>query len=608
MRRRSSISLTIALLVLLAVPIAARAGQHNATEFKVRPAMYGISTTRDVPIEMSDGVTLRANVVRPADDDGSPAKGRFPVILTQTPYNKNSPGLSFESDFLVQRGYVQVIADVRGTGSSEGNWDSFGAREDRDGGELAAWTTKQPWSNGDVGLFGTSYGAINQFFTAASQNPAIKAMFPIVPMSDAYRDITVSGGQVNTSFIPSWLGLVTGTSSVPALYAPTDPAGAAQVLAQHVANVTRFQAPVVASGTTGGTNAFDGPFYRTRSPIEVIDRVHVPTFIVGGWFDLFQRGEPFLFQTLQEQGVPVRLLMGPWYHTDPSLTGDADLTAHGLPTLEQLELQWFDHYMLGKPMPIVRGLAPATYFRIGADAFDSTSTWPPPDASFRQLYLSGPAAPGNPGLLTLTAPKTQAPDAVPWNPASGACTRSTVQWTAGDGKGSPCETNNAANDQSGIAYDLSLQDAPIDLAGPIAAHLYVSTTAKDAFLTVRVEDVSAGGSNSTQLSAGWQVLSLRALDPTKTVRSDGLIIRPYHPFTKKSMLPVESGTIYEVWVEIFPTAATVAKGDTLRISITPSDAPHLSPPLPQFANEAGGMLSVYHDAKHPSAVVVPEQP
>jgi putative CocE/NonD family hydrolase len=603
--RRASLSLAVSLLALAALP-AVGASHAAAAAYHVRPAKYGVATTYDVPVKMSDGVTLYLNVYRPADANGNPVKGRFPVLLTQTPYNKNSPGLNFENDFLVERGYVQAIADVRGTGSSEGYWDSFGKREQRDGAELVRWTERQPWSNGDVGLYGVSYGAINQLFTAEQDPPGIKAIFPIVPMSDAYRDITVSGGQLNTSFIPSWLGLVTGTSLVPPLYTPTNPAEALTELSQHGVNVTKFQAATLVNATTGGSNAYDGAFYKTRSPIERISRVHVPTFIVGGWYDLFQRGEPLLLQRLQARGVPVKLLMGPWYHTDPSISGDGDLTSHGLPTLEALELQWFDHYMLGKPMSIVNKLAAVTYFRPGANRFESAPSWPPPNEHPVRRYLSGPASPGAPGSLAAAAPQKQAADELPWQPVSGACTRSTVQWTAGDGKGSPCETNDAANDQTGLAYDLPLSKS-LDLAGPIAARLFVSTTAKDAFITARVEDVSGGGSNSTQLSAGWQVLSLRALDSNRTVRQDGVIVQPYHPFTKASTLPVKAGRIYQVWVEIFPTAAEVAKGHTLRLSITPSDAPHLSAPLPQAANEAGGTLSLYHDARHPSAVILPEQ-
>src|SRR5205807_8902788 len=114
-------------------PPAATAVIHGAGSAvnPVRPATYGVSTTYDIPVKMSDGVTLYVNVYRPADSSGVPAKGRFPVILTQTPYNKNG-ALNFENTYLVQRGYVQVIADVRGTGSSEGNWDSVGARQQKD--------------------------------------------------------------------------------------------------------------------------------------------------------------------------------------------------------------------------------------------------------------------------------------------------------------------------------------------------------------------------------------------------------------------------------------------------------------------------------------------
>src|SRR5439155_3976872 len=311
--RRAPIALALSVIALFAVP-SAGAAPETAPAYHVRPATYGVSTTYDVPVKMSDGVTLYVNVYRPADKGGDPAKGRFPVILTQTPYNKNG-ALSFENDYLVQRGYVQVISDVRGTGSSEGNWDSFGMREQKDGAELVRWTEKQSWSNGEVGLYGISYGAINQLFTAEQDPPSVKAEFPIVPMSDAYRDITASGGQLNTSFIPSWLGLVTGTSLVPPLFTPTNPAEAATELAQHGVNVTQFQAATLMNATTGGSNAYDSAFYKTRSPIERITKVHVPTFIVGGWYDRFERGEPLLFQHLQRLSVPVKLLMGPWYHT-----------------------------------------------------------------------------------------------------------------------------------------------------------------------------------------------------------------------------------------------------------------------------------------------------
>src|SRR5205814_2380136 len=163
--------------------------------WKPRPATYGIAKTTNVPLKMDDGVVLKADVLRPAAKDGTPAKGTFPVILTQTPYNKNSPQLNFENDYLVQRGYIQVIVDVSGTGA--------------------------------------------------------------LPSTDTL----------------------------------SDPAGSATALADHVKGITDFQAPVVASAVTGQNvdgydGAFDGPFYRQRSPLNVINKINVPTFVVGGEYDL----------------------------------------------------------------------------------------------------------------------------------------------------------------------------------------------------------------------------------------------------------------------------------------------------------------------------------
>jgi uncharacterized protein len=567
-----------------------------------RPATYGVATTRDVPIRMSDGVTLFVNLYRPAKADGSPVPGRFPVVLTQTPYNKNSPTLNFESDYLVQRGYVQVIADVRGTGASEGAWDSFGAREQRDGAELVRWAETRPWSNGRIALHGTSYGAINQLFTMAQQPGGIRAAFPIVPMSDAYRDITASGGQVNTSFIPSWLGLVTGLGLLPPTYSATDPAETLTVLNQHAQNIPNFQAHAVLDAMEGGKNAYDSAFFHQRSPIDVIDRVRVPTFVVGGWFDLFQRGEPLLYRRLRHNGVPTHLLMGPWYH----ITAGDGLPADGVPALNELELRWFDHYVRGVPDPGLSKTPPVTYFQNGEGHWHFAPSWPPP-VRYRQLYLSGPSAPGSPGTLQASAPARQAADVLPWQPISGACTRSTVQWTAGAGAGSLCESDNELNDQTGLTYDVSLAQG-LQVAGPIAVRLFVGTNGHDSLLTVRVEDVDANG-RATQLTAGWNVISLRALDPARSLRApSGVIIRPYHPFTRASARPVKDGRVYRVWVEVFPTAALFAPGHSLRLSLQPSDAPHLAPPLPQLDNEVGGILSLYHDARHPSAVVIPVRP
>src|SRR3954471_19940104 len=179
MRLRPALAGCLVVTLAVATPVLAAGHSAAPAKWTPRPATYGIAKTPNVSIPMDDGVLLKADVLRPANADGTPATGPFPVILTQTPYNKNAPQLNFENDYLVERGYIQVIVDVRGTGSSGGQWTSFGEREQKDYYATAVWAHRLPGGNGDVALYGVSYGAIDQLLTAAQNPPGLKAAFPI---------------------------------------------------------------------------------------------------------------------------------------------------------------------------------------------------------------------------------------------------------------------------------------------------------------------------------------------------------------------------------------------------------------------------------------------
>jgi putative CocE/NonD family hydrolase len=598
--RRRTLTLSVAAVTAVSGLLALPAVGATTKPWTPRPATYGVNIQRDVKVVMDDGITLDVDVYRPSVQDGSPAPGKFPVIVTQTPYNKNGP-LNFANNYLVERGYIQVIADVRGTGGSEGQWDTFSPQEQHDGKTLVDWARVQPWSDGDMALSGTSYGAINQLLTAEQQPQGLKAIFPIVPASDTYRDVGVTGGQLDTSFIPSWIGLVTGTSMVPPTYILNDPTTAALTLVQHGTNVAGFPGRVVTSAAEGGEYAYDGPFYRTRSPITNIAKVNVPTFIVGGWFDLFQRGEQLDYNSIRANGVPVKLLMGPWTHLQAGQGLDVD----GVPNTNVLQLRWFDHYVRGIADPTLnKDLANVTYYDNAIGHYQRATSWPPPGIDYSTMKLSGTSTVGG-GVGALTDTSGKGADMLPYIPATGICTRSTIQWTAGAGAGDgiPCETDNSTNDKFGLTYDMPVTK-PLKLAGNFAAHLFVSTTGKDGQLVTRVEDVDPSG-KATQLTAGWQVLSFRSLDKAKSGITDGLITQPYHDFTKPSVLPVTPGQVMDVWVEIFGSATTIKPGHHLRLSIQAADAPHLTPPVPQLVNMAGSVITLLHDADHPSELVLP---
>ena len=167
---------------------------------------------------------------------------------------------------------------------------------------MMTWAHQQPWSNGDTAMTGASYMGITQIFAAAGRPPGLKAIFPQVPGADVYRDVVASGGQIDVGFIPLWLGLVTGDRPDPAgrrrrpTRSPAIERARSTTWRRRAPSPSRCcstRSPAASRRTTGRST-------RERSPINVIDKVDVPTFFVGGEYDLFQRGTPLLFENLQQ--------------------------------------------------------------------------------------------------------------------------------------------------------------------------------------------------------------------------------------------------------------------------------------------------------------------
>ncbi|MFC6343734.1 CocE/NonD family hydrolase, partial [Nocardioides hankookensis] len=591
----------------------AAAPAARAADWKARPAVYpGTVTQSDLAIPMSDGTVLRGDLVLPAKADGTAVDKRFPVIVTITAYNKSSGSFSggltgSAPDYLVQRGYAHLTVDARGTGSSEGVWGAFSRREDKDAGEVVEWahSRKRPWSNGRIGMNGPSYLGMSQIFAAGARPAGLKAIFPQVPAADVYRDVVASGGQVDVGFIPLWLGLVTGTGVIPPAVTATDPQSGLTALADHLSAVGTFTLPLLLDAVAGGDSAYDGKFYRDRSPGRVINRVNVPTFLVGGEFDIFQRGTPLLFENLQGRGVPTKMIIGPWDHLEGSSAADIDKAGYG--TLNELQLRWFDRYVRGvKDKTLDTDIPPITYYEQGSGHWTKAQHWMGKQhaESFR---LTGSAAAGG-GIGKLTQGPVVAGKAyVPPVPVSGLCTRSTNQWTAGLPEAAladlPCFTDNAPNDKTGVVFQTDPLTKALRLRGPINARLFTSSVSGDGMLSVSVSDVAPDGTVS-RLTGGWQVVSQRALDRSRTRFLDGEVLQPFHPFTKASKKPLASGQVAPVDVEVFPTAAKIAKGHRLRIAIQSFDVPHLLPTVPDLPSTLTG-LTIHNSAAHPSVLTIP---
>ena len=199
-----------------------RASAAPGSDYQPGPAKYGVGKTVDEPVTMKDGTVLRADVYYPTDSSGQQAAGKFPVVLTLTPYGKGVLGASSSAggqtgpnDYLVERGYIDVVADVRGTGDSEGEFGLFDPVQDSDGATLVNWAAARPGSDGKVGMYGASYLGIDQLLTAAAlpKGSPLKAIFPVVPGNDLYKDTATMGGIIDIEFSAFYLALTGGLNS-----------------------------------------------------------------------------------------------------------------------------------------------------------------------------------------------------------------------------------------------------------------------------------------------------------------------------------------------------------------------------------------------------------
>lgn len=565
-------------------------------------------------ITMPDGIQLAAYVTLPADANGNPVSKPLPTILIQTSYNGGDnqytgsvgAGLGAADPYMVEHGYATVVVDVRGTGQSQGKWHSFGPTEQSDYKTVVNWVARQPFSNGAIGVYGVSYLGITAVLTASQDLPAVKAAFPIVPIGDGYRDITFTGGQVNGTFIPLWLGLVTGLGLTDPT-ALTDPTMGLPATLSHIEDAIQFQFPLIAESLFKSPGvAYDSAFWATRSPLEVDGNIKVPTFVVGGLHDLFQRSEPITYEEIKNH-APTKLLIGPWTHLQAA-TG-AGLPADGVPPLNHIELRWFDQYLKGEQVG-ADTLPNVTQYVAGYGHYVTAGDWPNPQATAQRLYLRGDMS------LSTKAPASSEQSHQFVNvPAEGLCSISASQWTAG-ALGfipAPCFTDDNTTDQ----WDLNYQTAPMSsdyyINGPIEADLWISSSARDAEVSVRVDDVAPDGT-AKALTNGLQTASMRAVDTARSRYLDNAngqpqMIQPWHPYTEVSQKPLIPGTATLVPVEIFPTSALIKKGHRLRISVGASNVAQGVPPIPTLLDMASSAsTTLYDDSSHPSSVVLPVVP
>ena len=568
----------------------------------------------NVAIPMSDGTVLRANVYLPS------SSGRYPTVLTVTGYNKDagnptgqdcesSTGIAGDEPSLAEKGFAVMVMDDRGTGASGGKWEAWGQRTQEDYKEVLSWIQAQPWSDSKVATTGESYMGITSLLLAeadaervAEGKPrAVQAVWADIPMADAYRDVTFQGGALDSGFMPLWLGLVSGLSALPPSSLSADPEEAAAIYIEHLIANGEFDGEKLAGSALGEESSYDGPFYRLRSPVTRTASITVPVVIQGGWYDLFQRGEPLLWESLKHSSDRV-LIMSPHYH----ITKGPELEH---PALKQ---EWFSHWLLGAKNGVQK-TPKINLYSINGEGWEHFTRFPLPKTEYRHLYLSGAASGSTPvslhdGSLTGAPPHAEAGDTEPLLPASSPCTRMTAQWTAGAESNPLCDTNNNTYEATSLTYSSAPMTSPTRITGLITANLWATLSTTDATMIAVLSEVEPSGA-SNQITAGYLLASQRALDPElATYGPKHLVIRPWHPFTKESQQAVTPNEPTEYKVEIYPTSDIVKPGNRLRLTIGTADTISTLPPEPTLGQSLGGTITILHDPQHPSNVQLPFAP
>jgi predicted acyl esterase len=504
----------------------------------------------DAPIEMDDGVVLRADVFRPV------GAGHYPVIMNHGPYAK---GLAWQDGYpsawaqlseeqpeaiagssnlyqnwetvdpekWVPDGYACVRVDSRGAGRSPGRLDVWSPRETRDFYTCIEWAGTQPWSSGKVGLSGISYYAMNQWQVAALQPPHLAAMCVWEGASDWYREVTHHGG-IYTTFTRDWyetqvrsvqhgLGERGRRSRVTGDLVCGPETQSDEELARNIADF----------GEDALEHPFDDGHWQARTPD--YSRITVPLLSAANWGGngLHGRGN---FEAYQR-----------------AASNDKWLEAHGLqhwthfytPYGQGLQKRFFGHFLQGQDTgwsdqpPVLLQIRHVD----GTFAERAEREWPIARTTWTELFLDAER-------LTLSE--------------SRPATASTVTY---GGLG------------PGVTFLAPAFESEVEITGPLAARLYVSSASQDAdlFLIVRVftpdlEEVTFAGNIDphTPVAQGWLRASHRALDRTLS-----LPYRPYHAHTSRQLL--RPGEVVELEVEIWPTCVVVPAGYRLGLSIRGTD-------------------------------------
>jgi putative CocE/NonD family hydrolase len=573
------------------------------SRFSIAVDLPTLIVERGVPVKMRDGTILRADIYRPN------APGKFPILLTRTPYDKNND-LEFSLKG-VARGYIVINQDVRGRYTSDGEWYPF-LHESDDGYDTIEWAASLPYSDARVGMYGGSYVGATQMLAAIANPPHLAGICPVVTASNYHDGWTYQGGAFEQWFNESWTsGLAeetlnrtvrqrvnaqNGIATLPLTDYPLFP------LPQSSSNaeLLRTLAPYFLDWLAHPS--YDE--YWTRWAIEEhYANIRVPSLTVAAWYDIFLGGSLHNYIGLKEHAgddsarVGQRLLVTIGGHAGSAQkVGDVDFGPAAPFDEDAVTLKWYDHLFKNAANDFA-GAKRVRIFVMGANQWRDEDDWPLVRAKPAKYYLhsggKANSATGD-GMLSTTAPSSEKTDQYTYDPSNPAPTiGGPLCCDSAHLEPGPRDQRTLETRQDVLIYSTPALPDDVEVTGPVRLDLFAKSSAVDTDFVAKLVDVNPDGF-AQNLSEG--------------------IVRARYRNSQHTPELLKPGEIYQFSIDLWATSNVFRRGHRLRLEISSSNFPRFDRNTNTGDDTAHARKfalaenAIFHDAGHPSALILPIVP
>lgn len=522
--------------------------------------MLTVRAKETVSMHTRGGVRLDADVYRPD------TTADLPVLLMRQPYGRAiaSTVVYAHPSWYAAHGYIVVIQDVRGRGSSEGEFSLF-AHEIEDGEDAVNWAASLPGSTGQVGMYGFSYQGMTQLYAAIAQPPALKTICPSMVGYDLYNDWAYEGGafcyQLNLGWaiqlaaetvrrqgdVEAYQKLYAASRSV----AIADPVCARSDLLKELAPDSFYHDWL--------NHPKPDDYWDRLSPHRLMQTVDLPMLHIGGWFDTYMRGTLRLYREMASRSVlPQHLWVGPWAHLPwGRKVGAIDYGVEAASPIDRLQIRWFDQFLKSIDTGLLEE-APVHLFEMGSNQWRSFDRYPADSAKSYELVTTGLAAmrDGEGSLveaLQTQTSKTSQPMIDwfvhdPWRPVPAIGGHATMPAGAFDRGAIDCRSDVLTYTSAPLTEDLHL-------VGDVQVELSCTVNAPSFDVCAVLSEVKPNGSVFT-ISQGYVRVEAEEFDSVVFTADYN------HP-----QLPLPTAV---QWVNITlqPTCIQLLQGSAIRLSLS----------------------------------------